>query len=79
MKHARKLASLLLALVMVFAPATTAFAATVTVPTDGILKDHTFTAYQIFSGREENGILSDVQWGSGIGSDAFLRDRKSVV
>ena len=76
MKHARKLASLLLALVMVFALATTAFAATVTVPTDGILKDHTFTAYQIFSGREENGILSDVQWGSGIGSDAFLNALK---
>lgn len=72
MKHTRKLASLLLALVMVFALATTAFAATVTVPSDGILKDHTFTAYQIFSGREEGGILSDVQWGSGINSDAFL-------
>ena len=72
MKHTRKLASLLLALVMVFALATTAFAATVTVPSDGILKDHTFTAYQIFSGREENGVLSDVQWGSGINSTAFL-------
>ena len=77
MKHARKLASLLLALVMVFALATTAFAATVTVPTEGILKDHTFTAYQIFSGREENGILSDVQWGSGIASDTFLAALKA--
>lgn len=72
MKHTRKLASLLLALVMVFTLATTAFAATVTVPSDGILKNHTFTAYQIFSGREENSILSDVQWGDGINSDAFL-------
>ena len=77
MKHARKLACLLLALVMVFALATTAFAATVTVPSDGILKNHTFTAYQIFSGREENDILSDVQWGSGIGSDAFLNALKA--
>lgn len=77
MKHARKLASLLLALVMVFALATTAFAATVTVPSDGILKDHAFTAYQIFSGREEIGILSDVQWGSGIASDTFLAALKA--
>lgn len=72
MKQTRKLLSLLLALAMVCALAATAFAATVTVPSDGILKDHTFTAYQIFSGREEGGILSDVQWGSGINSTAFL-------
>lgn len=72
MKQTRKLLSLLLALAMVCALAATAFAATVTVPSDGILKDHTFTAYQIFSGREERGILSDVQWGSGINSTAFL-------
>ena len=72
MKQTRKLLSLLLALAMVCALAATAFAATVTIPSDGILKDHTITAYQIFSGREEEGILSDVQWGSGISSDAFL-------
>lgn len=72
MKQTRKLLSLLLALAMVCAFAATAFAATVTVPSDGILKNHTFTAYQIFSGREERGILSDVQWGSGIISTAFL-------
>ena len=72
MKQARKPLSLLLALAMVFALAATAFAATVTIPSDGILKGHTFTAYQIFSGREESGILSDVQWGSGINSTAFL-------
>ena len=77
MKHAKKLASLLLALVMAFALSTTAFAANVTVPTEGILKDHTFTAYQVFSGREENGILSDVQWGSGIASDTFLAALKA--
>lgn len=53
MKHARKLASLLLALVMVFALATTAFAAGTT-PTTGTItvenpvKDQTYTAYKIF-------------------------------
>ncbi|MDO5545367.1 MAG: SpaH/EbpB family LPXTG-anchored major pilin [Eubacteriales bacterium] len=77
MKHTRKLLSLLLALVMVFALAGTAMAATVTVPSNGILKDHTFTAYQIFSGREEGGILSDVKWGSGINSDDFLAALKA--
>ena len=55
MKRARKLASLLLALVMVFALATTAFAdETVTTPTTGTItvanpvKDQTYTAYKIF-------------------------------
>ena len=55
MKHARKLASLLLALVMVFALATTAFASgTVTPPTTGTITvdnpvaGRTYTAYKIF-------------------------------
>ena len=55
MKHARKLASLLLALVMVFALATTAFAAgTVTTPPTGTItvenpvEGQTYTAYKIF-------------------------------
>ena len=55
MKHARKLASLLLALVMVFALATTAFAAeTVKTPTTGTItvenpvEGKTYTAYKIF-------------------------------
>lgn len=72
MKHTKKLVSLLLALVMVLALAVSVSAATVTMPEDGILKDHTYTAYQVFKGREEDGILSDVQWGSGINSGAFL-------
>lgn len=77
MKRMKKLVSVLLAAIMVMAMAVTASAATVTVPSDGILKDHTFTAYQVFSGREEGGILSDVQWGSGINSDAFLAALKA--
>lgn len=55
MKHARKLASLLLALVMVFALATTAFASeTVTPPTTGTITvdnpraDQEYKAYKIF-------------------------------
>lgn len=72
MKRMKKLVSVLLAAIMVMAMAVTASAATVTVPSDGILKDHTFTAYQVLSGREEDGVLSDVNWGSDISSDAFL-------
>ena len=56
MKHARKLASLLLALVMVFALATTAFAtegatptpATGTITVANPVADRTYTAYKIF-------------------------------
>lgn len=77
MKHAKKFASLLLALVMVLSLATTAFAATVTVPSEGILQGHTFTAYQVFTGREENGILSDVQWGNGINASEFMAALKA--
>lgn len=76
MKNMKKLVSVLMTLVMALALTIPAFAATVTVPSDGILKDHTFTAYQVFSGREEGGILSDVQWGSGIDSTAFLEALK---
>ena len=76
MKQTRKLLSLLLALAMVCALAATAFAATVTVSNDVILQGHTFAAYQIFTGREENGILSDVEWGNGIDSTAFLKALK---
>ena len=54
MKHARKLASLLLALVMVFALATTAFAAETGTTTTGTItvanpvEGQTYTAYKIF-------------------------------
>ena len=49
MKHARKLASLLLALVMVFALATTAFAAgSGSITVDNPITSQTYTAYKIF-------------------------------
>lgn len=77
MKHMKKFVGLVLAMIMALAMTMTAFAATVTVPSAGILKDHTFTAYQIFSGREEDGTLSDVQWGNGINSEDFLAALKA--
>ena len=71
MKHARKLASLLLALVMVFALAATASAAdTYTITITNEKTGHTYEAYQIFAGdlAEKNGdkILSNIVWGSGV-------------
>ncbi|MBD9115581.1 MAG: hypothetical protein EGQ10_00120, partial [Clostridiales bacterium] len=50
MKHARKLASLLLALVMVFALATTAFAQDVTgsITISNAAKGETYTIYKLF-------------------------------
>ena len=63
MRHARKLASLLLALVMVFALATTAFAAentTISAPTGST---RTYDVYQIFTGDLHEGVLSNIKWG----------------
>lgn len=62
MKRAKKLASFLLALVMVFALATTAFAAdtTITAPAGST---RTYDVYQIFTGDLANGVLSNVKWG----------------
>ena len=77
MKHMKKFVGVLLAMIMAFAMTMTAFAATVTVPSDGILKDHTFTAYQVLAGREEGGVLSDVEWGNGINSENFLSALKA--
>ena len=72
MRNMKKWLATALALVMVFAMAACAVAATVTVPSDGILKGHTFTAYQIFSGRYEGNVLVDIDWGNDINHETFL-------
>ena len=73
MKHAKKLASLLLALVMVFALTTTVFAeeTTYSITINNSTEGHTYEAYQIFTGDlfiKENGdkVLSNIVWGSGV-------------
>ena len=63
MKHTKKLASLLLALVMVFALAATAFAAknaTISAPKEST---RTYDVYQIFTGDLHEGVLSNIKWG----------------
>ena len=74
MKHLKKLASFLLVLVMVLSVTTTAFAANVSNETN-----HSYNAYQIFSGTQANNTapLGDVAWGSGINREAFLAELKA--
>ena len=68
MRHIKKLASLLLVLVMVFALATTAFAeeTTYSITINNSAKDHTYEAYQIFTGDLSGTTLSNIVWGSGV-------------
>lgn len=86
MNKASKLLSLLLVLTIVFSLSVTALAAdtyTITIKGDGSTADHTYEAYQIFSGdlhdpnlaKEENEptqalILSNIKWGSGVDTTA---------
>ena len=74
MKHLKKLASILLVLVMVLSVTTTAFAADVKNNTT-----HSYNAYQIFSGTQAGNSVSlgDVAWGSGINGAAFLAELKA--
>ena len=68
MKHIKKLASLLLVLVMVFALATTAFAeeTAYSITINNSAEDHTYEAYQIFTGDLSGTTLSNIVWGSGV-------------
>ena len=75
MKQTKKLASLLLALVMVLSLVVNAAAVDVTI--NNSATGHTYEAYQIFTGRLENGTLSDVVWGSGVNPETFITKLKA--
>ena len=74
MKHIKKLASLLLALVMALSLSVTAFAdesTTYSITINNSTAGHTYEAYQIFTGdlaTNEAGdkVLSNIVWGSGV-------------
>lgn len=72
MKHIKKLASLLLALVMALSLAVTAFAAeTYSITINNSAEGHTYEAYQIFTGdlhitEGNEKVLSNIVWGSGV-------------
>lgn len=77
MKKMRKLASILLALVMALGMTSTVFAADTT---------HTYEIYQIFTGDYSDGVLSNVKWGqNGTGtkgeavSDTILKELEAVT
>lgn len=74
MKHLKKLANILLVLVMVLSVTTTAFAADVKNNTE-----HSYNAYQIFSGTQADNSapLGDAAWGTGINGTAFLAELKT--
>lgn len=68
MKHAKKLASLLLALVLVFSLTATAFAeeTTYSITINNSTAGHTYEAYQIFTGDLHESVLSNIKWGSSV-------------
>ncbi|MCD8018108.1 MAG: isopeptide-forming domain-containing fimbrial protein [Clostridiales bacterium] len=73
MRKMKKFASVLLALVMVFAMNVTAFAADgdgYTITINNSTSGYVYTAYQIFAGdlSEDGNTLSNITWGTGIGS-----------
>ena len=98
MKHLHKFASVLLALVMAFSLMAPAFAAegdepqtatTGSITINNATKDHTYNAYQIFSGElsyegtAEDGdavkpVLSNVKWGSAI-DESMLQEALGEV
>ena len=75
MNKTRKLASLLLALVMVLGMVGSAMAATVDNKTD-----HSYDAYQIFAGTqaENDAALGDVVWGTGVNAETLLAALKAT-
>lgn len=81
MKRMKKLASLLLALVMVFSMTITASAdettggRTITITNEK--SGHTYEAYQVFAGTISDGKLVDIQWGSGVDGVALLTALKA--
>lgn len=81
MKYAKKLASLLLAMLMAFAMATTAFAeeTTYSITIKNSTAGHTYEAYQIFTGDLSENVLSNIKWGSSVSNSAELSDAATVA
>ena len=77
MKHMKKLVSVLLTMVMVFAMTATVFADEGETPTstaysitiNNSVAGHTYEAYQIFTGDLSGTTLSNIKWGSGVSSE----------
>lgn len=71
MKTTKRIFTLALCLIMMMCLATSVFAVDLTI--QGEKSGHTYYAYQIFSGTiNDKGVMSDIQWGSGIKDGAAL-------
>lgn len=71
MKHMKKLAAMLVSVLMGFAMMTTVFAddaPTYTLTLTGTTEGHTYEAYQVFTGDLKDSTLSNVKWGSDVDS-----------
>mgnify|MGYP000700771162 CR=1 FL=1 len=81
-KAMKKLMAALLAVAMVCAMAIPAWAddtgtastGTNTLTINGTTEGHTYEAYQVFKGKLNNGVLSDIQWGDDVNGAAILID-----
>ena len=76
-KVIKKLLAALLAVAMLCAMAVPAFAVsnTHTLTINGTTSGHTYEAYQVFAGKlAENGVLSDITFGTGVDGAALLAD-----
>ncbi len=72
MKSMKKIVSIVLALIMVMGMSTTVFAAdeqTYTITINNEAEGHTYEAYQVFTGDLHEGVLSNIEWGSGVSAD----------
>ena len=68
MKLTKKILAILLAVVVVLSMTVTAFAAeeTYSITINNNVDNHTYEAYQIFSGDLHDGVLSNIVWGTGV-------------
>lgn len=81
MKKMKKLASLILAMVMVIAMTLPVCAANETSHTITITNEkggHTYQAYQVFKGDISNRKLTNIEWGAGVDEKAVLADLVQV-
>lgn len=73
MKHMKKIVSVLLTMVMVFAmtavASATAAPTTYSITINNSAEGHTYEAYQIFTGDLSGTTLSNIKWGSGISEE----------
>lgn len=81
MMRLKKLAALVMAVVMALALSVPAFAANTNAHTITITNTktgHTYEAYQVFAGDITGGKLTNIEWGKGVDGDALLTELKTL-